>query len=1150
MNRQDRQSALREALKQRILVLDGAMGTALQARDLSPEDFGGPDFEGCNENLNRLRPNIIEEIHREHLQAGADIIETNSFGGTPIVLAEYGLESFSEEINERSAQLARTVSESFWTSQKPRFVAGSMGPTTKAISVTGGISFQELAENFFVQAKALHRGGVDYFLLETCQDTRNVKAALLGIQKLFDQGVDPIPIAISGTIEKTGTMLAGQTIEAFWASLAHLDLLYIGLNCATGPKFMTDHLRALSELSTFPVSCVPNAGLPNEDGCYLETPESVATLMKRFIESGWVNLVGGCCGMRAEHIRALSQTVGGKKPRTLVKKSFSFLSGIDFLEINEEKRPILVGERTNVIGSRKFKKLIEKNEFETATEIARKQIKNGAQIIDICLANPDRDELEDMESFLSFAGKTTRVPWMIDSTDEQVIRLAFEYSQGKILINSINLEDGENRFASIAPLIKQFGAGVVVGTIDDDPQEGMAISRTRKLEIAQRSYELLTEKYGLSPEDLYFDPLVFPCASGDQNFVGSAVETIEGLRQIKAAFPECKSVLGISNVSFGLPTSGREILNSVFLQHCTLAGLDLAIVNTQLLKRYPTIPKHEKELAENLLFNRGEDPISEFADYFREKKVSTHPIEKLPLPQRIPNYVIEGTKDGLIGDLNELLKEGKDPLQIINGPLMTGMDEVGRLFGRNELIVAEVLQSAEVMKTAVDHLKPHMKTNQVSSRGRMILATVKGDVHDIGKNLVEIIFSNNGFEIENLGIKVPPADIIAAAQRTQPDLIGLSGLLVKSAHQMVHTAEDLAAVSIETPLLLGGAALSHTFTRKRIAPKYKGPVLYAKDAMSGLELAKQMMDEEGRKNLLSKLQQEDVDSEISETTKENSSAPRRSDLQPISSPPEPWDYERHTVLGLTLHDVWPFLNPRMLLGRHLGLQNTSIRLLEEEAFEKLKETSKGKKALEIWNMVKGLKEEAVSQNWIQPKAVYQFFKANAEHERIHIHAKTSTSFEFPRKATKPYLCISDYLNPSPKEDNLALFVTTAGSKAYQQAEIFKKEGQYLKSHVLMAMALETAEAMAEYIHKQIRAAWNQSDPPNLSKMDLFRAHYAGKRFSFGYPACPDLEGQVPLFELLRPEEIGVQLTDGFMMDPECSVSALVFHHPDAKYFSV
>ena len=1156
----------------RIWVLDGAMGTALQDRNLTAADFGGEAYEGCNENLVLTRPDVIREIHEKYLEAGSDIVETNTFGATPLVLDEYGLGDRAIEINRRAAEIARQAAD-LWTAKTgvTRYVAGSVGPTTKAISVTGGITFEELRRNFAVQAEGLIQGGADYLLLETCQDTRNIKAALVGFEDTFAKLGKRLPIAISGTIEPMGTMLGGQSVESLLTSVAHVPLLYVGLNCATGPEFMTDHIRSLARLSPFPVACLPNAGLPDENGCYLETPEMVGRVLKRFIEAGWLNVVGGCCGTHAGHIRELATIAHSARPRVADASRRSALSGIDYLEITDELRPVIVGERTNVIGSKKFKTLITEEKFDEASEIARSQIKGGAQILDVCLANPDRDEAADMRRFLDQVVRKVRVPLMIDSTDEKVIAEALTYCQGKAIINSINLEDGEERFEAVVPLARRFGAALVVGTIDDDKQQGMGVSRERKLAIAERSYKLLTEKYGVAPEDIYWDPLVFPCGTGDEQYVGSAIETIEGVRLIKERFPGTRTVLGISNVSFGLPAAGREVLNSVFLYECVQAGLDLAIVNSEKLIRYNLIPPVELELSMNLLRNHktaeAPDPVAAFAAHFREKKVEVRGGRdlSLPLDERLARCILEGSKNGLIEDLNEALKS-KTPLEIINGPLMKGMDEVGRLFNANQLIVAEVLQSAEAMKAAVSHLEQFMHKSESSSRGKVVLATVKGDVHDIGKNLVEIILGNNGFQIVNLGIKIAPEQLIAAIREHKPDIVGLSGLLVKSAQQMVVTAEDFARAGISTPVLVGGAALSESFVDRQIAPAYAGgTVAYASDAMSGLELAKIIRDPVALEGLQAKLAEQRQKRAASAQAAKPVVAMdtrRSASVSHLDSFPTPPDWTRHVVRSTPVEQIWKFINPLMLYGRHLGIKGGVVRLLERAvtdpaARREIQESDL--KSYGIWQAVQEVKEEYRGTEIMSPSAVFQFFRARSEGNRLMLFdeagANVRETFEFPRQRKPDGLCLADYVSANGHDagvprDSVAMFVVTVGRGVRELAENLKTRGDYLKSHIVQALALETAEAYAEQLHGQIRKAWGFEDSPQMTMMERFQAKYRGKRYSFGYPACPRLDDQALLWKLLKPEEIGVQLTEGFMMDPESSVSALVFHHPDAQYFSV
>ena len=1143
-----RRAQLTTDLSQRILCLDGATGTWLQSKDLGPDDFGGPEFEGCNEHLVLTRPDLILDLHRAYLRAGADIIETNTFGGTALVLAEYPpLQEKAYEINRRAAELAREAASEF-SQDRLRYVAGSVGPTTKAISVTGGVSFDQLIDEFEAQCSALLDGGVDYLLLETCQDTRNIKAALLAISRLETARNEEIPVAVSGTIEPTGTMLAGQSAEALAIALSHRELLYIGLNCATGPEFMTDHIRALAELACTRVACVPNAGLPDEDGNYLETPAMVAGVVGRFAREGWLNLVGGCCGTSTSHIEALVEVAASHSPRRVPSHQRALYSGIDWVESTEDNRPLMVGERTNVIGSRRFKRLISEGEWERAAEIGRAQVKKGAHIVDVCLANPDRDELEDMDRFLDELVKKVRAPLMIDSTDSEVIERALSYSQGKAIINSVNLEEGEERFAEVVPLARRYGAALVVGCIDEDPEQGMAVTRERKLEIARRSVELLTGKYGVPESDIIFDPLVFPCATGDAAYLGSARETVEGVRAIKEAFPDARTILGISNVSFGLPPAGREVLNSVFLYECTRAGLDMAIVNTEKLERYASIPEDERRLAEDVLFATDDATIAAFTAHFRNS-TSRASVDRttLPLDERLASYIVEGTKEGLREDLDLKLAESS-ALEIVNGPLMTGMDEVGRLFNANQLIVAEVLQSAEAMKAAVDHLEPHMEKSASTSRGKIVLATVKGDVHDIGKNLVEIILGNNGYEVINLGIKVPPQELIRAVREHEPDLLGLSGLLVKSAHMMVTSAQDMSEAGTTPDLLVGGAALSRSFTQKRIRPAYAGNVLYAKDAMDGLALANRLMSTDERPLLLAQVEAEATALESSvrapaPVTRRAALEAKVSELGALPSPP---DWTSHRLEQIPLDTVWPWINPRMLFGKHLGFRgdfqaalaagDESARSIDQALNELRDEARKGRLVgSALWRWFPAARVEHELRVWTSPE-----------------EPKPALCSTFP-PARNSSLRLSDYIAPPAADgrprDAVALFVVSAGAGVRAWAEELKEQGEYLKSHALQALALESAEALAEWLHSRLRAAWSFPDPGDMTMKQRFRANYRGRRYSPGYPACPDLALQRDIWRLLKPEQIGVSLTEGDMMDPEASVSALVVHHPEARYFT-
>jgi 5-methyltetrahydrofolate--homocysteine methyltransferase len=817
--------------------------------------------------------------------------------------------------------------------------------------------------------------------------------------------------------------------------------------------------------------------------------------------------------------------------------------------------------------------MVAEEKWEEATEIARWQVRNGAHVVDVCLQSADRDEMADIPPFYEKLIRKIKAPLMIDTTDPKAVELALTYCQGKSIINSVNLEDGEEKFERICPLAKRYGAALIVGSIDEDKQQAQAFTRERKLAVAERSVKLLTEKYGIPPEDIIIDPLVFPCATGDANYTGAAVETIEGVRLVKEKLAYVKTVLGISNVSFGLPAAAREVVNSVFLYYATKAGLDLAIVNAEKLERFASIPEEERRLAESLLFNTppvdAEDErlrtapedwraqtaeqkaainqwhIAAVTEHFRKtgKRVKPRAAD-LPLDQRLANYIIEGTKDGLIADLDRKRAEGAAPLDIVNGPLMAGMGEVGRLFNNNELIVAEVLQSAEAMKAAVNHLEQFMEKADTAARGKVILATVKGDVHDIGKNLVEIILANNGYQVINLGIKVPPEVLIRAYQEHKPDAIGLSGLLVKSTQQMAITAGDFKAAGITVPLLVGGAALSEKFTRTKIAPAYGEAVCYAKDAMTGLSLMNAIMDPEKRAAVLEGHRaMEVVAATESPATRSPALLTRSSKVRTdLAIPAAPY-LERKVRDVPHLAEVWSYVNPFMLYGRHLGYKgNFEKALVDHEA-----------KALELFHNMEQVKQEAA--RFMKVKVVWQFFEAERDRNAIQLFAPGGGTplhtFRFGRQSRENGLCLSDYILDAEegRRDHLALFVVTAGAGIRERSEEFKLSGEFFKAHAIQALAIETAEGAAEWLHRRIREDWGFPDPPALTMHDRFTSKYRGKRYSFGYPACPNLDDQQGLFTLLRPGDIGVQLTEGMMMDPEASVSALVFHHPDCAYFT-
>ncbi|HVN76625.1 MAG TPA: methionine synthase [Thermoanaerobaculaceae bacterium] len=1159
MTKPEPRAALAEILATRILVLDGATGTALAARGLGAADYGGDALVGCHEALVLHRPDVVLDLHRGYLDAGADIVETDTFGATPVVLGEYGLADRCREINRRAAEIARRACDEAVAADpsRPRFVAGSMGPTTKALTLTGGISFTDLVAAYAAQAEGLAEGGADILLIETCQDALNIKAALIACTDAAPR----LPVAVSATIEPTGTTLGGQTLEAVAVMVEPWRPIWVGINCSTGPGPMTEHVRALAALTPSFVSVVPNAGIPDGDGRYHESPEEMARTLGRFAAAGWVNLLGGCCGTTAEHVRRLRAVADAASPRVPPAYDPARLAGGEVVELTQEPPPLLVGERTNVLGSRRFKELVREGKWAEAAEVGRRQVRGRAGVLDVCLADPEGDERGAMASAVTALRRAVRVPLMVDTTDAGVMAAALELIPGRPVLNSVNLEDGGARLDRVAALARRFGAAVVAGCIDEHPTDGMARTAERKAEVAERLLGCL-ESHGLRRREVLLDALVFPAATGDPKFKGSAGETVRGVKLIKERLPGALTLLGISNVSFGVPTAGREVLNAVFLHHCVLAGLDAAIVNAEQLVRFPTLAPEEVKLAEDVLFDGGKAAVDAFvARYRKAKPRAAVADERLPAEQRLTRMVIDGARTGLEATLEELLGR-MDPLAVINGPLMAGMDEVGRLFGSGQLIVAEVLVSAEVMQAAVDYVKPRLTGDQTAARGSLLLATVRGDVHDIGKNLVGIIFGTNGYEVRDLGVQCPSDRLIAAWRERPTDLIGLSGLLVRSAHQMVATADDLRAAAIGVPLLVGGAALSASFTRDRIAPAYGAAVRYAGDAMAGLAIANDLMKTVDRGSWA-------VDREKTVETSHAAPVPETASGQqpsrratqegreaPVSRSvathdpqstihviPKPPDLKRHVLARLPLDEVFTHLNPQMLLGKHLGVRGSVRRLLE----------GGDERAAELLRRVEALQDAGAARGWLAPAAVYGYFRACGRGDDVVVMDPDGgelAALPFMRQRREPRACAADWVCPDPHAfDTVALFVVTAGVGVRGRAADLRAEGKLLDSVALQALALESAEASAEWLHRRLREMWGFPDPPGMTMEERFRARYRGIRLSFGYPACPDLEPQAEVFRLLRPEEIGVRLTEGFMMDPEASVSAVVFHHPDARYLA-
>ena len=1150
---------LKKDLGNKIVMLDGAMGTMLQAENLTSNDFGGEKYEGCNDYLVLTKPDVIKKIHKKYLQAGSDIIETNTFGALDIVLHDYGLEDKAFEMNKKAAEIVNEAIKEYREEnpEKTRnlYVAGAIGPSNKSISVTGGVTFDELIHSYYIATSGLLAGGVDLILFETIQDTRNLKAAYLGLQKAMSENYH-VPLMLSFTIESTGTTLAGQTADAFYYAVNHMNPLSIGLNCATGPEFMTQFLKKLNEVSNTYISVYPNAGLPNEEGKYEETPVTLAEKIEPFFKNGYLNIVGGCCGTTPEFIKKIKEKAEKYEPREVDKnKNENALSGLISLEVPKD-RPIYVGERTNVIGSRIFKNLIASEQFDEATEIARLQIKGDADVIDICLANPDRDELSDMKNFLEQVAKFAKIPIMLDSTDIKVIEEGLKYLQGKGIINSINLEDGEEKFDKMVKIIKKYGAAVVVGLIDE---EGMAVSLEKKLAVARRSYKLLTEKYGIDERDIIFDTLVFPVATGDQKYIGSATATIEAIREIKKEMPNVKTILGVSNISFGLPLAGREVLNSYYMQKAYEAGLDFGIVNTEKLIPIKDISNKEKELSENLLFNTNDDTVAEFVAFYREKKgvQKTVDVSTLTTEERVAKLVVEGSKKDLHQLLDVLLEKYK-PLDIINGPLMDGMDEVGRLFNNNDLIVAEVLQSAEVMKASVSYLEQFMEKSDASQKGTVIMATVKGDVHDIGKNLVGIIIGNNGYNVIDLGINTPAEKIREAIIEHKADFVGMSGLLVKSAMEMVNTVGVLKEAGIDIPIFVGGAALTEKFTVNRIEPSYKNNiVIYSKDAMTALADLNKMIDAEKfeefkaylqkrRDLLLVKSEEELAKLDVRQSVSSIKDQDGDFDFSKVELPKynfekiyKPETLNRQIITNISAKEVFKYLNLQMLIGKHLGLKSVVNNLLEQG----------DERVTKIYNEIIDIINHG--DEYFDIKAVYKYFPTRKNGEKIEVLSDdlqtVIETFEFPRQKFGKYYSLNDYISPEGI-DYMGLFVVSAGEKSRLASNELMEKGEFYRGHLVNSVGLEIAEATAEYIHRIMREDVGIFDPTDITQDEIFKSKYQGTRYSFGYPACPDLSDQEKLFKLLKPETYGIKLTEGYMMYPEASVSAIVFFTTIYKIF--
>jgi len=1146
------------ALGERVLIFDGATGTNLQVQELGPEDFGGAEFEGCNEYLLVSRPEAVETLHRSFLDVGVDVIETNTFGALPVTLAEYGLGDRAREINRLGAALARRLVDEYATADRPRFVAGSMGPGTKFPSL-GQIPYAELRDAYEIQATGLLEGGVDLVIIETVFDLLSAKAAINGARQAMAALGRRVPIQVQVTIELTGRMLPGTEIGAALCALDAMQIDVIGLNCATGPAEMGEPLRHLSAQSRVPISCIPNAGLPSVvDGKmhYDLTPDQLADHLHRFVTELGVQAVGGCCGTSPDHLAAVVGSCASARPAL---RSPAFEPGAASIyttsPFHQDTSFLVVGERTNANGSKRFRESMLDGDWDTCVAMARDQVKEGAHVIDVCVDYTGADGVSDMFEVASRFATQSSVPLMVDSTEGPVARSALEWLGGRPVLNSVNLEEGDapgTRLDTFLRLAREFGAAVVCTCIDE---EGQARTAEWKLRAAQAIYDIAVNRYGLDPGDLLFDPLALPLSTGMEESRGDGIQTIEGIRRIKDELPGVFTLLGLSNVSFGLNPAARQVLNSVFLHECVEAGLDAAIVHASKILPLSRIEDRAKEICLDLVYDRrheGYDPLQELLAIFEGASASTSaPEEHLdwPVERRLEQRIIDGNRNGLDADLDESLAAGHGALEIVNDYLLAGMKTVGELFASGEMQLPFVLQSAETMKAAVAHLEPHMEKADQGGKGRVVLATVKGDVHDIGKNLVDIIFTNNGYEVVNLGIKVGIAEMIAAVQEHSADALGMSGLLVKSTLIMRENLAELNERGLEgVPVLLGGAALTRTYVERDLREVYQGRVFYGRDAFEGLRTMDRLVE-------LKRSGEDDPDfgREISERN-----VPKRSRLDPDTSPVEGQPKRAPDVAADNPLFPPPFLGPRVAKG--IALDDISDYLNLTALFRNQWgfRPNEGEDDPAFKERVKAILREEIGKakeaDLLVPQVAYGHFAANAEGNDLIIYKDATRSaewmrFSFPRQRKEPWLCVADFFRPVGLGEDFASFMlVTMGQKVSERtAELFAAD-RYQDYLFLHGLGVEMAEALAEYWHTRVRTelGYADEDGPNLT--GLFRQKYRGGRYSWGYPACPNLEDNAKVVELLSGDQIGVTVSDGFQLHPEQTTDAIICHHPQAKYF--
>jgi 5-methyltetrahydrofolate--homocysteine methyltransferase len=1151
-----------DLVNQRVVVYDGAFGTFVQELGLTADDFGGPEFEGCNELLVATRPDVITDMHDAMFRAGADVVETASFGAFAVPLGEYGIPERAHELCVASARLAREVADGHGG-----FVAGSMGPGTKSPSL-GQIAFAELRDAYEIMARGLIEGGVDLLITETHFDLLAAKAAVIGARRAMAAVGRTVPIQLQVTMEQTGTMLLGTEIGAALVALGALKPDVFGLNCATGPSEMHEHLRHLSANSTVPISCLPNMGLPSVvDGKmhYDLDPEAFVEYHTRFITELGVQVVGGCCGSTPEHIRQLAAVAKDLTPaRRDPQPEPGATSMFNAVPFHQDASFLIIGERTNANGSKKFRDTMLAGDWDSCVRIARDQEREGAHVLDVCVDYVGRDGTLDMDELASRYATQVTVPLVLDSTEPPVIEAGLQRLGGRAILNSANLEDGEgegSRFDRVCSLAREYGAAVVCLLIDE---EGQARDVEWKLRVAHRIHDLATTRYGLAPGDLIFDALTFPLSTGDEDLRRDGMNTIEAIRRIKAELPGVYTTLGISNVSFGLSPAARHVLNSVFLHECVEAGLDSAIVHAARIMPLNKIPEDQAKVCLDLIYDRrdeaaGYDPLATLLDVFADVKLAKAEKEDRsgwPVDERLKARIIDGDRDGLTADLDQAMAEGTAALDIINDTLLAGMKVVGELFGSGQMQLPFVLQSAETMKAAVAHLEPHMEKAEGSGKGRIVLATVRGDVHDIGKNLVDIILTNNGYEVHNLGIKISIAEMIDKALEVKADAIGMSGLLVKSTLIMRDNLEELNSRELaDIPVLLGGAALTRSYVERDLRDLYAGRLFYGKDAFEGLHV----MDRLGAIRRGAESDDPDwgrVPSESRVPSRASLGLPERGEAPTPELPARSPD-----VVSDNEVFVPPFLGSRVVKGLPIdeiaGYLNETALFRNQWQFRPEGGESDDEFKARIRPTLRSELAKAKADGLLLPQVVYGYFPANGDGNDLVIWTDdTRTSerarFPFPRQSKAPYYCIADFFRPidSGEVDYAGFSIVTMGPAVSERTAKLFADDRYREYLLLHGLGVEMAEALAEYWHRRMREEWGFAHEDGPSLTGLFRQQYRGGRYSWGYPACPDLEDNTKVLELLEGERIGLSCSEetGHQYQPEQTTSALICHHPQAKYF--